>query len=119
MVEAFYERLRKADRRRHPRFITSFKGRLTCEGESRTVVVGDLSAGGAMIEDHPDFWPGRKVELRAKKFHVHGQVRWKKDGICGLSFDKSIDPLLVIEANAGEIKNIWSDEGIAPVGIDK
>lgn len=119
MEEAFYERLRKADRRRHPRFITSFKGKLSAEGESRTVIIGDLSSGGAMIEDHPDLWPGRKVELRAKKLHVHGQVRWKKDGICGLSFEKSIDPLLVIEANSGEIKNIWSDEKIASFKIEK
>jgi hypothetical protein len=110
MNGSLYERMRQPDRRQHPRFTTSFKAELIDETCSRMVMICDLSAGGAMIEDQAGFWPGQKFTLIATGLKVEAEIRWKTGGVCGISFSGPFDPLSVITANGGKIQNKWPED---------
>lgn len=111
MLPSLYERMRKADRRRDARFATSFKAELITDTGSRFAIVGDISAGGAMLEAGDDLWPGRRISLKAKQLDVKGEIRWRTEGLCGVAFSMPVDPFAVIDANAGDVKDISEAEG--------
>ncbi|SEJ96110.1 PilZ domain-containing protein [Sphingobium sp. AP50] len=102
MLPSLYERMRKADRRRDARFATSFKATLVLDSGSRSVVVGDISAGGAMLQADMDLWPGRQLSLKAIDLDVNGEIRWRNDRLCGVAFSVPVDPFAIIAANARE-----------------
>lgn len=105
MLPSLYERMRKADRRRDARFATSFRAQLSTDSGSRVVIVGDISAGGAMLEAGEDLWPGRRLSLKANRLDVKGEVRWRNEGLCGVAFSAPVNPFAIIDANAGEVKD--------------
>jgi hypothetical protein len=110
MLPSLYERMRKADRRRDARFATSFRATLTLDTGSRVVVVGDISAGGAMLEAQNDLWPGCKLSLKAKNLDVTGEIRWRNDRLCGVAFSMPVDPFAVIAANIGDVTDNMAEE---------
>lgn len=110
MLPSLYERMRKADRRRDARFAASFRATLTLDTGSRVVVVGDISAGGAMLEAQNDLWPGCKLSLKARNLDVNGEIRWRNDRLCGVAFSKPVDPFAVIAANGGDVKGNMMEE---------
>lgn len=113
--KSLFERMRKPDRRKHPRFTTSFIAELGVGAIRRSVVVGDISSGGAMIEDANDLWLGQQIALKANKFNVQGEIRWKSEGLCGVAFKMVVDPLDIIQANEGKIEKLWDEAAtVAP-----
>lgn len=110
MLPSLYERMRKADRRRDARFATSFKAELVTDTGSKIAIVGDISAGGAMIEADDDLWPGRRISLKAKHLDVKGEIRWRTQGLCGVAFSTPVDPFAIIAANSGDVKDVEAAE---------
>lgn len=89
----------KFDRRQHPRFVTAFEADLTENDDSRTVIVGDISAGGCLLEDSRGFHVGRPVHLRAIGLDMPSRITWVRGDICGVRFTHIVDPLQIIQDN--------------------
>lgn len=106
MLPSLYERMRKADRRRNPRFVTSFIATLILDTGSKVVAIGDISAGGAMLQADDDLWPGRQLSLQAKNLDVHGEIRWRNDPLCGVAFSALVDPFAILSANSREVEDV-------------
>lgn len=89
------------ERRRHPRFVTVFEAELI-EGAAghRRVIVGDISAGGCLLEHPKGFSAGSQVQLRASGLDVEARVMWVRGDLCGLRFARMVDPLAVMRDNA-------------------
>ena len=87
------------DRRRHPRFVTAFEAELIDGEESRTVIVGDVSSGGCLLEHRLGFRVGTTVRLRAKGLDMESRIMWSRGDLCGMRFAQSVDPWQVIRAN--------------------
>ncbi|MDO7833529.1 PilZ domain-containing protein [Sphingobium sp. HBC34] len=89
------------ERRRHPRFVTAFEAELI-EGAAghRTVIVGDISSGGCLLEHPSGFSTGSRVRLRARGLDMEARVMWVRRDLCGLRFAKIVDPLMVMHDNA-------------------
>ncbi|QGP78229.1 PilZ domain-containing protein [Sphingobium sp. CAP-1] len=87
------------ERRHHPRFVTAFEAELL-DGEAvRTVIVGDISAGGCLLEHPQGFARGHKMHLRARALDMASHVMWTQGDLCGLRFARIVDPHHVIQAN--------------------
>jgi hypothetical protein len=106
---SLFERMREIDRRHHPRFVTSFWAELITEADRKAVVVGDISAGGAMLEESRKHWPGRPIRLVAKSLDVRAVIKWQKGELCGIAFAERVDPLAVIEANGAKVIPLWEE----------
>ncbi len=90
----------KGERRQHTRFVTAFEAELHDGEESRTVIVGDLSAGGALIEGNHGLHVGQKVRLTANDLDVEASIMWMRDDLCGARLSQMIDPLEVVRVNS-------------------
>lgn len=86
--------------RRHDRFITAFEAEMKLDEERRPVVIGDISAGGAMVRTDLPPSVGSRIWLRAVGLNIPAQVRWVRDGLCGVQFEERIDPHAVVRDNA-------------------
>jgi hypothetical protein len=96
------------ERRRHPRFATEFDAELV-KGEQRwPIVVGDISAGGAMLHDNRGLAVGDWIMLHARRFAAEARVMWVQDGVCGVRFPEAVDPAEVIADNAPAPADLWS-----------
>ena len=87
------------DRRRHARFVTAFEADLMEGEECRKVIVGDVSAGGCLLEHRDGFRIGTTVRLRAKDIDMEARIMWSRGDLCGMRFAQSVDPWQVIRAN--------------------
>lgn len=96
------------DRRRHPRFATEFVADLVQKGLRRRVMVGDISAGGAMLGDEGGLAVGEWIRLEARDFSVEARVTWVQNGVCGVRFPDAVDPAEVVAANAPSPQTLWS-----------
>ena len=64
------------DRRRHARFVTAFEADLLEGEDCRKVIVGDVSAGGCLLEHRDGFRIGTTVRLRAKDIDMEARIMW-------------------------------------------
>tara|TARA_Y100000816_G_scaffold33602_1_gene21451 strand:+ start:245 stop:607 length:363 start_codon:yes stop_codon:yes gene_type:complete len=87
------------DRRRHARFVTAFEADLLEGEDCRKVIVGDVSAGGCLLEHRDGFRIGTTVRLRAKDIDMEARIMWSRGDLCGMRFAQSVDPWQVIRAN--------------------
>jgi len=97
---AHAEHRSKTELRRDVRFVTAFKATLRADGEPRGVVIGDISAGGALIRGKILPAAGVKIQLVARAFFVGGRVMWRGEGLAGVCFDRSVSPLHVVRENS-------------------
>ena len=96
------------DRRRHPRFATEFSAELV-KGEQRwPILVGDISAGGALLNDNRGLAVGDWIVLRARRFEAEARVMWLLNGVCGIRFPEAVDPAEVIANNVSAPDDLWS-----------
>ncbi|CAM8672661.1 PilZ domain-containing protein [Sphingobium sp.] len=94
------------DRRQHPRFVTAFEAELVEGDEVRIVIVGDISAGGCLLEEGRGFNVGSRVQLRAKGLDIASRVSWVRDDLCGVRFMQMVDPLKVIQDNMTTVPSL-------------
>lgn len=87
------------DMRNTIRFATSFEAELIEGADRRRVVVGDISAGGAMLRDTHPPKAGSEIGLRAAGLNITAIVKWQRQGLCGLQFADKVDPLAVVRDN--------------------
>lgn len=85
--------------RRNTRFATAFKATLQVDGTLTSVIIGDISADGALIRSKLLPAIGARVRLVAKSLFVRGRIMWRREGLAGVSFDNSVDPLHVVREN--------------------
>ena len=96
------------ERRRHPRFATEFEAELA-KGEQRwPILVGDISAGGALLNDNSGLAVGDWIMLRARRFEAEARVMWLLNGVCGIRFPEAVDPAEVIANNVAAPADLWS-----------
>jgi hypothetical protein len=102
------DRSGQPDRRRHPRFATEFGADLTKGAQSWRVIVGDVSAGGALLHDNRGLAVGDWIVLKARRFEAEARVMWLQNGVCGIRFPEAVDPAEVIANNARVADDLWS-----------
>ena len=68
-------------------------------GVTGKVIVGDVSAGGCLLEHRLGFRIGNTVRLRAKDLDMEARIMWSRGDLCGMRFAQSVDPWQVIRAN--------------------
>ena len=96
------------DRRRHPRFATEFAADLVKGGQSWRIIVGDVSAGGALLHDNSGLAVGDWIILKARRFEAEARVMWLQNCVCGIRFPEAVDPAEVIANNAPVADDLWS-----------
>ncbi|MFD1103446.1 PilZ domain-containing protein [Sphingobium olei] len=96
------------ERRRHPRFATEFSAELIRGEQSWPIVVGDISAGGAMLNDNRGLAVGDWIMLKARRFEAEARIMWLLDGVCGIRFPEAVDPAEVIANNVPVADDLWS-----------
>ncbi|BBF71638.1 MULTISPECIES: PilZ domain-containing protein [Sphingomonadaceae] len=94
------------DRRQHPRFVTAFEAELLEGDEARMVIVGDISAGGCLLEEGRGLKVGSRVQLRAKGLDMASRISWVRDDLCGVRFTQMVDPLQVIQDNMTSVPSL-------------
>lgn len=87
------------DRRRHARFVTAFAADMQEGDETRSVIIGDVSAGGCLLEHPAGFAKGARVHLRAKGLDMPARITWVRGDLCGICFAHVVDPQQVIRDN--------------------
>lgn len=80
-----------ASRRAYPRFEVALPAFLLVEGERSFVRLLDLSAGGAKLDCQASLPTGTSVMLDCGMLCRAAVVRWKNDGVLGISFETELD----------------------------
>lgn len=86
--------------RRHDRFVTAFEAEMILGAEQHSVVVGDISACGALVRTTRPPLVGSEIWLRAAGLNLPAQVRWVRDGLCGVQFGEQVDPHAIVRDNS-------------------
>jgi len=108
-------RVSKTDLRRDVRFATEFNATLRADGLPRGVIVGDISAHGALIKGR--FLPmvGAKIQLIARSLIIGGRVMWRNDGLAGVSFERTVNPLQIERENSDYFDGFRKRRAVRPV----
>ncbi|QNG43483.1 PilZ domain-containing protein [Sphingobium yanoikuyae] len=117
----FSRRLGSQDLRRHTRFATAFEAKLLDGDKCTDVVIGDISAGGALIQGAGLRSIGAKVRLRAAGLDIEARVIWNHDGLCGICFAHALDPLAIVRDNMPYFRAQRSERGdvsLPPLTVD-
>ena len=78
-------------RPRLPRVEVDRLATLRVGAETHWVQLRDVSQGGAKLETDAPVEPGAQAVLTMEHFRpVHGTVRWRRDGACGIAFNQLI-----------------------------
>jgi len=101
-----YTQSGRVERRQHTRFVTAFEANLVDGDIERQVIVGDISAGGALIEGNQGLSTGKKIRLQANGLDVEACVMWMRDDVCGVRLGQLIDPLEVVENNSPRTREL-------------
>lgn len=86
--------------RRYDRFVTAFEAEMIVGSERHAVVVGDISVGGALVRTVNPPLVGSEIWLRAVGLNMPAEVRWVRDGLCGVQFGEQVDPHAIVRDNA-------------------
>lgn len=83
---------RRSKRPRAPRFSLELRAELRWEHGAAELELTDISAGGLKLKGEPAPRVGERgiVRLDGLPDLVPGQIRWKRDGMTGFRFDRSL-----------------------------
>ena len=79
------------DRRAYPRVGVALPAFLHVSGERHSVLLLDVSAGGAKLNCAPSLPSGSAVVLDCGTLKRTAVVRWQNAGLVGLCFDSELD----------------------------
>ena len=79
------------DRRAYPRVSVALPAFLHANGERHSVLLLDVSAGGAKLNCPASLVAGTAVVLDCGTLGRSAVVRWQNDGLLGLCFDSELD----------------------------
>jgi hypothetical protein len=65
-------------------------------GRSRSIIVSDLSAGGARLDARDMPAPGDDVLVRVGPFDGLARVMWRTDDKCGVEFDEPLPDYMMV-----------------------
>ena len=77
-------------RRQHEREAVTLAGSAFGLGRSRSIIVSDLSAGGARLDGRDMPAPGDDVFVIVGPFDSLSKVVWRSDDKCGVQFDDAV-----------------------------
>ena len=80
-----------ADRRAHPRVGVALPAFLQANEDRHAVHLVDVSAGGAKLKCPANLASGTSVKLECGGLTRQAVVRWRSEGVMGVSFDKELD----------------------------
>ena len=80
-----------ADRRVHPRVGVALPAFLQENDERHAVHLLDVSAGGAKLKCPASLASGTSVKLECGGLRRQAVVRWRSEGVMGVSFDQELD----------------------------
>ena len=80
-----------ADRRAHPRVGLALPAFLQANEERHAVHLLDVSAGGAKLRCPASLASGTTVKLECGGLTREAVVRWRSEGVMGVSFDQELD----------------------------
>jgi PilZ domain len=84
------------DERRSPRSKVLLSGALEWPGGSLPVVLRDLSEHGALVESSGILPLDTEVVFCRNDLRVRGNVAWARDRFAGISFDRALNPEVVL-----------------------
>jgi hypothetical protein len=92
----------ECENRSDDRFLTLFRvGSIMIEGSKELCLVKNISAGGALIRPYSVLAPGQPVEIELREGHsTKARVSWVRSLDAGLEFDRSVDVVTLLSANA-------------------
>jgi hypothetical protein len=108
LAHAYPDESDLSDRRLGPRHISVLRvGRVSWDGGDQLCVVRNVSSGGLMFEclHPPVIGQPLIVELRSDR-QMCGTVRWVKEGLAGVEFDRSVDVSWVLREERGSLLRV-------------
>lgn len=62
-----------------------------------------------MLVEIGGYGVGQLIRIIAKGLNVQALIKWQKGGLCGVAFVASVDPLIIIDANAAVVTEFWDN----------
>jgi hypothetical protein len=86
------------DRRGDERYLSLLRvGAIMVDGRRELCLIRNISAGGMMIRAYSDIPVGTPLSVELKQGDpVSGTVKWVEDGLTGVTFESTIDVLLLL-----------------------